>query len=114
MSDPSGRAPLAIVTMVYNEPVFLPLWLRHYTVQAEPRHCYVIDHGSSDGSTAPEQLPPGLNLVRIPRSPQDDSRRCQFMSNFCAALLVWYETVIYVDVDEILVADPALHVSLAD
>lgn len=108
------RAPLAIVTMVYNEAVFLPLWLRHYTLQAEPRHCYVVDHGSDDGSTDRAGLPAGLNLVRIPRSPQDDARRCRFMSQFCAGLLVWYESVIYVDVDEILVADPALHASLAD
>ena len=109
-----ARAPLAIVTMVYNEPCFLPLWLRHYNAQAEPRHCYVVDHGTTDGSTDRERLPAGLNLVRIPRSPQDDTRRCRFISQFCASLLVWYESVIYVDVDEILVADPALHASLAD
>lgn len=113
-SRPPDRAPLAIVTMVYNEAVFLPLWLRHYTAQAAPRHCYVVDHGTDDGSTDPARLPAGLNVVRIPRSPQDDGRRCQFISRFCAALLVWYESVIYVDVDEILVADPALHASLAD
>ncbi len=108
------RAPLAVVTMVYNEAQFLPVWLRHYTAQAPAQHCYVVDHGSSDGSTRPDRLPVGLNLVRIPRSPQDDHRRCGFVSDFCAALLVWYESVIYVDVDEMLVADPALHVSLAD
>ena len=109
-----SRAPLAIVTMVYDEAVFLPLWLRHYTAQVAPRHCYVVDHGSDDGSTDRAHLPAGLNVVRIPRSPQDDARRCRFMSQFCAGLLVWYEAVIYVDVDEILVADPALHASLAD
>lgn len=113
----SGQAPLAIVTMVYDEPLFLPLWLRHYTAQAEARHCYVVDHGSDDGSTGTSTgtgLLTGVNVVRIPRSPQDDMRRCRFMSQFCAGLLVWYETVIYVDVDELLVADPALHASLAD
>jgi glycosyl transferase family 2 len=117
MADPAPaapRAPLAIVTMVYNEPQFLPLWLRHYTAEVQARHCYVIDHGSDDGCTDPARLPAGLNLLRIPRSPQDDARRCRFMSQFCAALLVWYESVIYVDVDEILVADPGLHASLAD
>ena len=114
MTDQPARAPLAIVTMVYNEPCFLPVWLRHYTAQAPARHCYVVDHGSSDGSTEASRLPAGLNLVRIPRSPQDDARRCRFISQFCASLLVWYESVIYVDVDEILVADPALHASLAD
>ena len=108
------RAPLAVVTMVYDEPIFLPLWARHYCAQVAPAHCYVVDHGSDDGSTDPSRLTAGLNLVRIPRSPQDDGRRCGFVSHFCAALLSWYESVIYVDVDEILVADPALHASLAD
>lgn len=108
------RAPLAIVTMVYNEAQFLPVWLRHYTSQVAPAHCYVIDHGTSDGSTAAGRLPDGLNLLRVPRSPQDDHRRVRFVAQLCAGLLVWYETVIYVDVDEMLVADPALHASLAD
>ena len=108
------RAPLAAVTMVYNEAQFLPVWLRHYAAQVPPRHCYVVDHGSTDASLAPERLPAGLNVVRIPRSPQDDERRSSFISQLCASLLVWYEAVIYVDVDEMLVADPALHASLAD
>lgn len=101
----SGRAPLAVVTMVYNEGDFLPLWVRHYTGQVAAEHCYVIDHGTDDGSTG-RTLPPGLNVVRIPRTPQDDSRRCVFISTFCASLLTWYETVAYTDVDELLVADP--------
>ena len=111
---PYPRAPLAVVTMVYNEAVFLPVWLRHYTGEVPARHCYVVDHGSDDGSTAPEHLPRGLNLLHIPRSPQDDQRRAPFISKLCAALLAWYESVIYVDVDELLVADPAHHASLAD
>ena len=113
-AEAPGRAPLAIVTMVYDEPIFLPLWVRHYCAQVAPGHCYVVDHGSDDGSTDPARLVAGLNIVRIPRSPQDDSRRCRFISHLCASLLIWYESVIYVDVDEILVADPALHASLAD
>ncbi len=109
-----ARAPLAVVTMVYNEAQFLPVWLRHYGCQVPARHCYVIDHGSTDDSLAPARLPAGLNVIRIPRSPQDDERRSSFISQLCGSLLVWYEAVIYVDVDEMLVADPALHASLVD
>ncbi len=100
--------------MVYNEAQFLPVWVRHYTGQVPPSHCYVIDHGTSDGSTAAGCLPAGLNLLRVPRSPQDDHRRVRFVTQLCAGLLVWYEAVVYVDVDEMLVADPALHASLTD
>ena len=101
---------VAAVTMSYNEPDFAAVWARHYASEVGARHCYIIDHGSSDGSL--EGLG-GINIVRIPRSPQDDRKRAQFMSRFCAALLSWYEAVIHVDIDEMLVADPDLHTSLA-
>ena len=105
------KAPLAIVTMVYNEAVLLPVWLRHYAAAADGRNCYVLDHGSTDGSTAAGRVGEA-SVLRIPRSPQDDGVRCGFVSDFCAALLSWYDAVIYTDVDELLVADPAVHGSL--
>ncbi len=107
------KAPLAIVTMVYNEAVFLPIWLRHYAAQASAANCFVLDHGSDDGSTGPEVLGQA-GVLRIPRSPQDDTRRCGFVSDVCASLLNWYEAVIYTDVDELLVADPVAHGSLVE
>ena len=102
---------MAAVTMVYNEPDFLPIWLRYYVAQVGPTHCYVIDHGSDDGST--RDLP-GVNVIRIPRSPIHEEKRCRFVSNFASSLLEWYDWVIHTDADEIVVADPALHHSLAD
>ncbi|GBQ68668.1 hypothetical protein AA103196_2007 [Ameyamaea chiangmaiensis NBRC 103196] len=105
------KAPLAIVTMVYNESTFLPVWCRHYTAQVGDQACHVIDHGSDDGST---DALGRVSVTRLPRTPQDDTRRTRFLSEFCAALLEWYDAVIYVDVDELLVADPALFASLPD
>ena len=70
----------------------------------------MIDHGSDDGSTA------GLgevNVIRIPRSAHDDDRRAAFVSTLCRALLLRYDWVMYADADEIVVADPARHSSLA-
>nr|WP_294916751.1 glycosyltransferase family 2 protein [uncultured Neokomagataea sp.] len=104
-----SRAPLAIVTMVYNEPHHLPVWCRHYGGDVGPSACYIIDHGSDDGST--DHIG-DFNRIHIPRSPQDDEKRTKFINQFCASLLSWYESVIYVDVDELLIADPALHPSL--
>lgn len=98
------------VTMAYNEPDFAPLWARHYAAELGARNCYLIDHGSTDGST--DHLG-GINVIRIPRSPQDDPRRTAFLSRFCASLLSWYDVVFHGDVDEILVADPARHSGLA-
>lgn len=102
---------VAAVTMVYNEPDFLPIWLRHYAHQVGGRHCYVIDHGSDDGSTDSHGE---VNVVRIPRSAQDDERRTHFISRFCAALLDWYDWVIHTDVDEIVLADPRSYATLTE
>ena len=95
---------LAAVTMVYNEAALLPLWLRHYARQVGAAHCYVIDHGSDDGST--DDLRPA-SVIRLPRSPHDDARRARAVSAFCASLLEWYDGVIHTDVDEFVLADPA-------
>lgn len=102
---------IAAVTMVYNEPDFLPIWARHYGRQVGAKHCYVVDHGSDDGSTAALGE---VNIARIPRSPQDDERRARFISRFCTSLLDWYDWVIYTDVDEIALPDPRFYASFAE
>lgn len=102
---------VAAVTMVYNEAHFLPRWVRHYAAQFGAENCTVIDHGSDDGCT---DALGRINLVRIPRSPTDEDARAKFISGFCAALLTWYDWVIYTDVDEFLVADPAHYPSIPD
>src|SRR5208282_4196404 len=63
---------IAIVTMVYNERVNLPIWIRHYTNHCPGATLFVIDHGSDDGST---QGLIGVNLVPLPRTPFDDQIR---------------------------------------
>ena len=100
---------LAVVTMVYNEADILPLWLRHYGRVAGPENCFVVDHGSDDGSTA--GIGPA-SVIRIPRSPLDDARRTAAMADLVASLLRWYNVVAYTDSDEMLVADPALFPTL--
>lgn len=117
-AEPTGRAvasrtvsprTLAVVTMAYNERDMLPLWLRHYGAQVGLEHCYVIDDGSDDGSTA--GIAPA-NLMRMPRQPFDDEKRGAFVSEFCSSLLKYYDHVAYADADEIILADPRHHVSL--
>jgi hypothetical protein len=100
---------LAAVTMVYNEAEYLPFWVRHYGAAVGLEHCHIVDHGSTDSSTA--HLAPA-NHLRLPRSPHDDIRRAAFMSHYCASLLEWYDAVIHTDVDEFVVTDPARHLSL--
>jgi hypothetical protein len=103
-------ARTAIITMVYNERVILPIWLRHYTTHCPGAVLFVIDHGSDDGSTDSVS---GANVIPLPRTPFDDGDRAEFVTNLQKALLKYYEVVIYTDCDEMLVADPRRYHSLA-
>ena len=100
---------IAAVTMSYNEPDWAPIWARHYASELGAAHCTIIDHGTDDRSLDGIA---GVNVLRIPRSPQDDGTRARAVSLFCASLLEWYDVVIHTDIDEILVADPARHPGL--
>lgn len=102
---------VAAVTMVYNEPDYMDLWCRHYGAQVGLENCYVIDHGSDDGTT--DDLG-AVNVIRLPRSPKDNELRARLVSDTCAELLGRYGAVIHVDVDELLVADPRYHRNLTD
>jgi hypothetical protein len=107
----AARVPkVAAVTMVYNENVFLPIWLRHYGRQVGLENCIVVDHGSDDGSTTALGA---AGRVRLPRSAYDSHQQSRFNSEFCSSLLQYYDYVIYSDVDELLVVDPNIAPSLA-
>jgi len=106
-----SRKSCAAVTMAYNESHFMPIWANYYGNLFGPEQCYVIDHGSDDGSTSALGK---INILRIPRSPKHNLKRANFVSNFVSSLLEWYDVVLYTDIDEILVADPDKYADLAD
>jgi hypothetical protein len=97
--------------MVYNEPVFLPIWLRHYGKHLGQQNLFLVDHGSDDQST----LEVGsANKIRIPRTDLDEDQRANFVSRFQASLLCYYDAVIFTDVDEMLVPNPTKFSGLFD
>ncbi len=104
-----NRADLAVVTMIYNDSDFLAIWAKYYSTQVAPENCYIIDHGSDVKPNLPH-----FNVVRIPRTPKDNAIRTAFVSDFCNGLLKYYRTVMYTDVDEIVVADPRKYGGLID
>ena len=69
---------------------------------------YVIDHGSTDGST----FPYAANCVRLPRRFNGADIRLPIVTGMQQMLLTEYDVVIYADCDEFLVVDPARHASL--
>ncbi len=102
---------LAVVTMVHNEPDLLPVWYGHYVRELGHNSLYVIDHGS----TVPLVFPgPEPRVTRLPTSPLEEGWRCALVSQFCNALLEEYEHVLYTDVDELIVPDPARARGLLD
>jgi len=110
LKNPSGKVRAAVITMVYNEAFFLPLWYRHYGSQVGYENLYVIDHGSTDGSVDPRFC----NQIKIPRDKFDDNIRTAMVSALHQSLLNYFDTVIYTDCDEFIVVRPSQFGSLLD
>lgn len=98
---------IAALTMIYNEPVWAPVWARHYATQVGAENCFILDHGSDDGSTHPDHLGLAMQVETLPRSPLDEEWRRDLVADRVKSLLVTYDAVIHTDVDELLIADPA-------
>lgn len=98
--------PVAFVTMVRDERIFLPLWVRYYARFVPRENLFVIMDGL-DQSPPPECE--GCQVLRLPQRPAVagwDIARWQMLSDFAAALLGRFETVVLNDVDELVVLDP--------
>lgn len=96
---------MAAVTVARDEAAMLPVWIRHYGDQLGVENLYVFDDNSVDGST--DQLP--CDVIRIPpvRDGKFESTRMRLVSGFADSLLAVYDAVLFCDVDEFVVADPA-------
>ncbi|MES2710897.1 MAG: glycosyltransferase family 2 protein [Pseudomonadota bacterium] len=95
---------IAAFTMVYNESDSLTPWISHYGRELGRENLYCIDHGSDDGSTGSL----GISVTRFPRRRDfDTAERSFIIANFHASLLRNHDAVIFTDVDEFLVVDPA-------
>jgi hypothetical protein len=99
-ASPDSRR--AVMTLVRNESVFLPIWLRYYSRFFAPPDIYVLDHQSTDGSTNCE------GFVRIPVLHNEygvhwQHRIVQYHQH---QLIDHYDVVLYADADEIVAPDP--------
>src|SRR6266436_8931522 len=110
---------VAVVTMAYNERHKLEIWLKHHADQVGAKNCFIIDHGSDDGSTAllydkscgTYESP---NFIKLPRTAYDDQVRVDAIAGLSAFLLSYYDWVVFCDSDELLLADPRKYRSLVD
>jgi Glycosyl transferase family 2 len=97
-----GRRPArrsrAVITMVHNEPVFLPIWLRYYSRFFGPDDIYVFDNETTDGSTDRD------GFVRIPveHHKVDHEWMMRTIQELQHELIKRYDVVVVTDVDEIV------------
>jgi hypothetical protein len=101
----------AAVTFVYNEFFNLPIWIRYFGANFGEKNLFVVDLGTSDGST--DNLG-DVNKISLPRETFDEYQKTGFITSLCKGLLLYYDTVVYTDADEIVVADPSIYPTLRD
>jgi hypothetical protein len=92
----------AIVTIVHDEPVFLPLFLGYYGRFFAPSDIYVLDNETTDGSTDRD------GFVRIPvrRGEVDHAWMVRTIQDLQHELLDRYDVVVVCDVDEMIAPTP--------
>ena len=97
-----ARKRRAALTIVRNEPVFFPIWLATTRASSRPDDIYVLDHETSDGSTA------GDGFVRIPvtHDTVDHTWMVRTIEEHQHELLDRYDVVLVTDVDEIVAPRP--------
>jgi len=97
---------IAFVTMVRDEPFFLPRWIAHYARHVPKSRLFILLDGGD------QQLPreaEGCQIISLPRRPPAagwDRNRWDLLSNFAGTLLTRFEIVVVNDVDELIVTDP--------
>ncbi len=99
--------------MARDEAGMLPRWLSYYGGQLGLGNLLVIDDNSVDGST--DDLP--CDSFRLPTGPWAQSWaavRRKVVNGFTQGLLSCYDAVVFTDVDEFLVPDPAKYAGLVD
>ena len=106
---------IAAITTVRNDDMFLEKWVRYYGEQLGVKNLYVFMDGHD------QEIPKaatGANFLYLPHMPlkrvPSDRRRARVMSDLARGLFKYFDAVIVTDVDEFLVVDPQLNVSLSE
>ena len=102
-----SRRRRAVVTIVHDEAVFLPLWLGYYSRYFAADDIYVLDNDSSDGSTDRD----GFVRVPTPHPSVDHTWMAETLAAFQEELLDRYDVVLVADADEII--SPSRHGALS-
>jgi hypothetical protein len=94
----------AVITIVHNEPIFLPIFLGYYSRFFGPDDIYVLDNDTTDGSTDRD----GFVRIPAPRDEVDAVWTAQLIGDLQNELIERYDVVLVVDVDEIVSPVPEM------
>jgi len=104
---------MCVLTVVRNEKIFLPLWYEYYSRAFENCDIYIDDNMSDDGSC--ELLPPDVNVTKCTSiRPGQAYDIAPHITARVTQLLGSYKCVMFAEVDDFYVADPAHHASLKE
>lgn len=104
---------IAFVTMVRDEPVFLPLWVAHCARTAPRAHLFILFDGLDQ---AIPDCAAGCQTLRLPQGligPGWDDARWRMLSGFANTLQDRFDVVVMNDVDELIGLDPDHGTNLA-
>jgi Glycosyl transferase family 2 len=101
----SGAPTRAMITIVHNEPVFLPIWLSYYSRFFAPEDIYVLDNESNDPVI---ESGGAFRRTSVPHGRVDHMWMVSTVQAVQHDLLRSYDIVVFSDVDELIVPVPTL------
>lgn len=99
---------IAVCTMVYDDVEFLKIWLRYWTEKLPAESLYVIIHGGREDVMDLVQGATRIPVFRPEPYPAMEDDRWRMLSSLISGLSYMHSSVIYTDVDEILLVDPEI------
>jgi hypothetical protein len=96
----------AVFTVVNNERVFLPIWLKYYSKYFNKEDIFVLNHQSNELDAF--NISKGINVIPVKNSFYDYLWHTEVTKSFQTFLLKSYDYVLYTDVDEIIFPNPEL------
>lgn len=97
---------VAILTMVYDDDIYLQIWLKYWERFVPRSNLYVLIHANYEHY---ERMAAGCNTIRVARPALhagSEVNRWKMLSNIASGLTHLFDRVIYTDVDEIIALDP--------
>jgi hypothetical protein len=99
--------------MTRDEAGMLRRWVNHYGNAVGRNNLLVLDDNSTDGSTTGLDCPV-VPVPTLPGGAEFERTRIRMINGFAHGLLACHDFVIFVDVDEFLIPDPARYGGLRE